>query len=154
MTEVIIVQPDINTPIDMSIDTQFDLIQQSLTKFKTNLTDMQQQLRTLEKTIKKEGKEKKTVKPMRQQKIVGFNIPEKIKPELCVFMQLPPESTSTRNAATSFITEYIRAHNLQDMIDRRIIHLNETLALLFKMELTAKLTYFNLHKQISDLFIR
>jgi chromatin remodeling complex protein RSC6 len=147
MTELIIVQPD--------IDAQFNLIQESLTKFKTNLTDIQQQLRALEKTVKKEAKESKKreqVKP-RQQKITGFNIPEKIKPELCTYMKLA-DNTSTRNAVTSFITEYIRANNLQDMSDRKVIHLNAELAALFKMELTDKLTYFNLHKHISGLFIR
>ena len=91
---------------------------------------------------------------MRQQKIVGFDIQEKIKPELAGFMQLPIDSTSTRNAVTTYITEYIRQQKLQDMTDRKRINLNDDLVGLFKMTETPQLTYFNLHKYISSLFIR
>ena len=143
-------------PID--IDVQFDLLQQNLTKFKTTISDMQQQLRGLEKYVKKEIKETKKREPvklpLRQPKMIGFDMPEKITPELCAFMQLPGESTSTRNAVTTFMTEYIRQHKLQDMTDRKIIHLNAELAVLFKLTATDHVTYFNLHKHISALFIR
>lgn len=138
------------------IEVQFDTLQQTLTKFKTNITDLQQQLRTLEKSVKKETKEVKKKEPvMRQPKITGFDIQEKIKPELCQFMQLPPESTSTRNAVTSYITEYIKQNKLQDMTDRKCINTNETLAALFQLTTEKpQLTYFNLHKHISGLFQR
>jgi hypothetical protein len=151
------------------IDTQFEVIQQNLTKVKTSLSDMQQQLRTLEKTIKKEKKEhlaSTKAKPfqaklvpekaglMRQPKIIGFDIPEKITQELCGFMKLPPDSTATRNAVTLYITEYIREHKLQDMTDRKCIHCNEELGTLLKLAPSQGLTYFNLHKYISALFIR
>ena len=141
----------------VDIDTQFATIQQTLTKFKTYVSEIQQQMRTLEKsikTIKKEaGKGEAIGKVMRQPKIIGFDIPEKITPELCAFMKLSPESTATRNAVTFYITEYIRQHKLQDMTDRKRIGLNEELATLFKLtesKLTDyKLTYYNLHKHIS-----
>ena len=144
----------IETVVD--IDTQFEVLQQNLTKFKTTILDMQQQLRTLEKSVKKETKEpkKREIKPSRQLKIVGFDIQEKITNELCAFMQLPNDSTSTRNAVTTFMTEYIRKNNMQDMTDRKQIHLNDDLAALFKLSITDNLTYFNLHKHISSLFIR
>jgi hypothetical protein len=134
------------------IDTQFDLLNQNLTKLKTNLSDIQLQLRTLEKSVKKKRETKPP--PMRQPKIVGFDIQEKITNELCALMQLPNESTSTRNAVTTFMTEYIRKNKLQDMTDRKCIHLNDDLATLFKMSPTDHLTYYNLHKHISLLFIR
>ena len=142
-------------------ESQFDAIQQNLTKFKTNITDIQQQLRVLEKSlkegkkeIKKETKKAEPVsKPLKQLKIVGFDIPEKIKPELGTFMNIT-ESTSTRNAVTSFITEYIRANKLQDMTDRKCIHPDAALTALFKIPENTTLTYFNLHKYISGLFIR
>jgi hypothetical protein len=133
------------------IDTQFDLLNQNLTKLKTNLSDIQLQLRTLEKCVKKK---RETKPPLRQPKIVGFDIQEKITNDLCAFMQLPNESTSTRNAVTTFMTEYIRKNKLQDMTDRKCIHLNDDLATLFKMSQTDHLTYYNLHKHISSLFIR
>jgi chromatin remodeling complex protein RSC6 len=141
--------------METPLESQFDLIQQSLTKFKTNITDIQQQLKTLEKNIKKEAKEPKKREPtMKQLKITGFDIPEKITPELCAFMKLPSESTSTRNAVTLYITEYIRNHKLQDMTDRKCIQLDTDLAALFKLTENPQLTYYNLHKHISSHFIR
>jgi hypothetical protein len=145
----------IETVVD--IETQFEALQQNLTKFKTSILDMQQQLRTLEKSVKKETKKREpTAKPapLRQPKIVGFDIQEKITNELCAFMQLPNESTSTRNNVTTYMTEYIRKNNLQDMTDRKQIQLNHDLAALFKLNITDNLTYFNLHTHISSLFIR
>ena len=144
--------------IDM--EAQFDLLQQNLTKFKTTISDMQQQLRGLEKYVKKEIKENKKKEvskpppPLRQPKIIGFDIPEKITNELCAFMQVPADSSSTRNAVTTFITEYVRLNKLQDMTDRKLIHLNADLAALFKLTATDNVTSFNLHQHISALFIR
>jgi len=189
---VIVCEP----PKILDIDSQFSTIQQSLTKFKTYVSDIQQQLRTLEKSVKTAKKEEKKVseakvseakvseakvseakvseakvseakvseakvseakvseakvseaKITRQSKMNGFDIQQKITPALCAFMKLPPDSTTTRNAATLYITEYIRLNKLQDMNDRKRIHLNEEMATLFKLTDT-KLTYFNLHKHIS-----
>jgi chromatin remodeling complex protein RSC6 len=148
-----IVMPNEIAPAEIapSCAMQIETIQQSLTKFKTSITDLQVQLRTLEKSITKETK-KPVSKPMRQPKIIGFDILEKITPELGAFMKLPPETLTTRNAATLYLTEYIRIHQLQDLTNRRMIHLNPELAALFK--LTTSLTYFNLHKHISAHFIR
>jgi hypothetical protein len=141
----------------VDIETQFEVLQQNLTKFKTTILDMQQQLRLLEKSVKKETKKREPVvksAPLRQPKIVGFDIQEKITNELCAFMQLPNESTSTRNNVTTYMTEYIRKNNLQDMTDRKQIQLNDELAALFKLKITDNITYFNIHKHISSLFIR
>jgi chromatin remodeling complex protein RSC6 len=149
-----------STTVD--VDTQFDLLQQSLTKFKTNLSDIQQQLRVLEKTIKmdkkkeqKETKEQKESKPkeLKQTKIIGFDVQEKITDELSTFMTLPLGSTTTRNAVTAFITEYIRSNKLQDMTDRKRIHLNSELATVFNLTTADVMTYFKLHNYISKLFL-
>ena len=118
---------------------------------------MQGQMRTLEKSVKQLKKEipKKPTQPtvLRQPKIIGFDIPEKISPELSQFLQ-SSEPVSTRNAATSFITNYIRQKKLQDMTDRTRINLNPELAVLFKLPVTEPLTYFNLHKYINSHFMR
>jgi chromatin remodeling complex protein RSC6 len=135
-----------------TIETQFELLQQNLTK-------IQQQLRTLEKTVKKETKKRESsvavkAPTMRQSKIIGFDVQEKLIPTLCAFMNLPPESTSTRNNVTSYITQYICQHKLQDMTDRKCIHLNSELTALFQLETTPTITYFSLHKHMSKLFVR
>lgn len=142
-------------PPTSELELQFDTIQQNFTKLKTSITDIQCQLRTLKTAVKKESKGPQKKEPkMRQAKITGFDIQEKITPELAAFMRLPVDSTSTRNAVSAYITEYIRQQKLQDMTDRKCINLNESLAGLFKMTENPHLTYFNLHKHISSLFVR
>lgn len=133
------------------LDIQLDQIQQNLTKLKTGIAAIQSQIRVLEKTVKKESKAMK----LRQPKIIGFDIPEKIKPELAAFMNLPPEDCkSTRTAVTTYISEYIRQNKLQDMTDRKKIKLNDALATLFLITEDSPLTYYNLHKYINSLFIK
>ena len=137
------------------LELQLDTIQQKFTNLKTSITDIQCQLRTLKTAVKKESKVPQKREPkMRQAKITGFDIQEKITPELAAFMKLPVDSTSTRNAVSAYITEYIRQQKLQDMTDRKCINLDESLAGLFKMTENPHLTYFNLHKHISSLFVR
>jgi len=148
-------EPTIEIQPCNEIETQFNLIQQNLTKFKTNISEIQLQLRNLEKTVKKESK-KPPVKSSaaRQPKITGFSILEKITPELCSFMKLQADSLATRNDVTAYLTEYIRENKLQDMTNRRNININDELATLFKLTPDIQLTYFNLHKYISSLFVR
>jgi len=145
----------VDLPPTSELELQLDTIQQSFTNLKTSITDIQCQLRTLKTAVKKESKGPQKKEPkMRQAKITGFDIQEKITPELAAFMKLPVDSTSTRNAVSAYITEYIRQQKLQDMTDRKCINLDESLAGLFKMTENPHLTYFNLHKHISSLFIR
>ena len=145
----------VELPPTSELELQFDTIQQSFTKLKTSITDIQCQLRTLKTAVKKESKGTAKKEPkMRQAKITGFDTQEKIKPELAAFMRIPLASTTTRNAVTGYITEYIRQQKLQDMTDRKRINLNDELAGLFKMTENPQLTYFNLHKYISSLFVR
>jgi chromatin remodeling complex protein RSC6 len=86
---------------------------------------------------------------------MGFDVSEKITPELAAFMQLPSDQKATRNAVTQYITEYIRQNKLQDMTERKNINLNTDLTALFKLTLEkdqTQLTYFNLQKHINALF--
>ena len=114
---------------------------------------------------------------MRQPKITGFDVAEKISPALSKFMAgisstaqpaagsstaqpaagsttQPAAGSSSHNAATTFITDYIRRNKLQDMTDRQQIHLNAELAALFQLDINDKtLTYFNLQKHLSKHFL-
>ena len=149
--------------IDISL--QFTAIHQTISTFKTNLADLQQQLNGLEKIVKKPTKETKSTKetkPTKETKNIVFDILQEIKPELSEFMKLPTTmsddgkpitTTTSRNIVTNYITDYIQTHKLQDMNNRKYIHLNEELALLFKLEANEKITYFNIHKYINNLFI-
>ena len=114
------------------------------------LSDIQQQLRTLEKNnklIKKEeakeaaketsaakdaAKEtkKSEIDNKKQKKITGFNVCEKMSNELCDFMKLPHNSVSPRTTITKYITEYIHNNKLQDTTERKNIQMDHQLKLL------------------------
>jgi chromatin remodeling complex protein RSC6 len=164
-----------------NIEALFDSIQQNFAQIKTTIVDFQGQLRNLEKAVKTEVKneiknevkneikKRDSLKPMpvalapalapinkiKPTKIMGFDVSEKITPELAAFMQLPSDQKATRNAVTQYITEYIRQNKLQDMTERKNINLNTDLTALFKLTLEkdqTQLTYFNLQKHINALF--
>jgi hypothetical protein len=160
-----------------NIEALFDSIQQNFAQIKTTIVDFQGQLRNLEKSvkteikneIKNEIKKRDSLKPIpaalaptpapvnkiKPIKIMGFDVSEKITPELAAFMQLPIGGSATRNAVTQYITEYIRQNKLQDMTERKNINLNTDLTALFKLTLEkdqTQLTYFNLQKHINALF--
>ena len=155
-----------------NIEALFDSIQQNFAQIKTSITDFQGQLRNLEKSVKTEIKNEtkkrdpvpvpvKLVDPvktntLKQTKITGFDITEKITPELADFMQLPAEQKATRNSVIQYITEYIRQNKLQDMSERKKINLNAELSSLFRLTIDkdqTQLTYFNLQKHINALFL-
>ena len=62
--------------------------------------------------------------------------------------------THIQDDKTFTINEDISQNKLQDMTDRKLIHLNDDLAAVLNMSPTDHVTYFNLHKHISSLFIR
>ena len=155
-----------------NIEALFDSIQQNFAQIKTSITDFQGQLRNLEKSVKTEIKNEtkkrdpvpvpvKLADPvktntLKQTKITGFDITEKITPELAVFMKIPAEQKATRNSVIQYITEYIRQNKLQDMSERKKINLNAELSSLFRLTIDkdqTQLTYFNLQKHINALFL-
>jgi len=155
--DIQIIAPSVNDEIS------FNSIQQNLTKLKTQMmtgiSDIQQQLRMLEKQNKilrkEEAKETKEAKKndgdnKKQKKLTGFNISEKMSNELCDFMKLPHNSKSPRTSITKYILDYIRTNKLQDNTERKYIQMDDKLKTLFKLEnIDNELTYFNIHKYIN-----
>ena len=142
-----------------SIDSQFNSLLSDLTIFKTYLSDIQTKVRLLEKTVKSEIKneQKNKIKQERIKKVqqpTGFDKPVPVSDELCLFMNKPLKSLIGRTEATNYITNYIRHHKLQDMLDRKIIKPNEALnALLHLSPSSEPLTYFNLQKYLNLHFM-
>ena len=149
------------TPVQTvpSIDSQFNSLLADLTIFKTYLSDIQTKVRLLEKTVKSEIKneQKNKIKQERIKKVqqpTGFDKPVPVSDELCLFINKPLKSLIGRTEATNYITNYIRHHKLQDMLDRKIIKPNEALnALLHLSPSSEPLTYFNLQKYLNVHFM-
>jgi 5-bromo-4-chloroindolyl phosphate hydrolysis protein len=157
------------------VDAQFSDVNQKIITFKTQLTELQQQMKTLEKTIKKENKVAQAVQQAQQiqppvvaakktRKIGSFDLPEYMSDELCAFLNIPVSEDNThrnqisRAEATKQVLNYIQQENLQDKTDRVNINPDAKLSNLFKFandpegKGREKLTYFNIHKYLNYHF--
>ncbi len=95
------------------------------------------------------GRRKKAKDPNAPKKAPsGFAKPTKITKELAEFLGLQEGDLIARPKAISKVSDYVKAHSLQDEKDGRIIHLDrdggEVLATLLNIARDTELTYFNL----------
>lgn len=146
--------------INTLIETTFNSIQEGLTSLKTQIATLQQQLKLLEQNLSVSVSaatpiatpQTKPPAEKKQRKITGFCVKEPLSAELCVFMQLEPQSTSSRTTVSSFIMNYIRTQKLQDTTEPKNIKADASLQSLFKLRDEDQLTYFNIQKYIGQLF--
>ena len=135
-----------------SIFDQFEVIVDSLSHFRIQVNTIQQQIRQLEKNVKKEMKGLKKVaaksKNKGNKKPSGFANPTKVTKELCEFMK-----RSEGTEVTRALISYIKANNLQNKANKKIILPDEKLKFLLGINQEQELTYFNLQKYMNKHFI-
>ena len=138
-----------------NIFDQFEVIIDSLSHFRIQVNTIQQQIRQLEKNIKKEMKGLKKVadknKNKGNKKPSGFANPTKVTKELCEFMNKQEGTQIARTEVTRALISYIKANNLQNKANKKIILPDEKLQFLLGINENQELTYFNL--QISTSFL-
>jgi len=84
----------------------------------------------------------------------GFVKPTLISKELATFLNKPHGSEMARTEVTKEINSYIRANQLQDKKNGRVIRPDTKLANLLKIGKNDELTYFNLQKYMSPHFAK
>ena len=138
------------------VSEQFNGLLNTLTTFRSQITAVQQQLRGLEKTVKKELKcARKAVEKHKRRgnrKPSGFARPAKISAELCKFMSKDEGAEVARTEVTQFIIKYISEHELQNPENRKIIRPDASLKQLLGVEEGDEVTYFNLQKYMNKHF--
>ena len=136
---------------------QFGIIIDSLSHFRIQVNTIQQQIRQLEKNIKKEMKGLKKVaeksKNKGNKKPSGFANPTKVTKELCEFMNKQEGTQIARTEVTRALISYIKANNLQNKANKKIILPDEKLKFLLGINQEQELTYFNLQKYMNKHFI-
>ena len=136
---------------------QFGVIIDSLSHFRIQVNTIQQQIRQLEKNIKKEMKGLKKVaeknKNKANKKPSGFANPTKVTKELCEFMNKQEGTQIARTEVTRALISYIKANNLQNKENKKIILPDEKLKFLLGINQEQELTYFNLQKYMNKHFI-
>ena len=140
-----------------NIFNQFGIIIDSLSHFRIQVNTLQQQIRQLEKNIKKEMKVLKKVseksKNKGNKKPSGFANPTKVTKELCEFMNKQEGTQIARTEVTRALISYIKLNNLQNKTNKKIILPDEKLQFLLGINEEQELTYFNLQKYMNKHFI-
>jgi chromatin remodeling complex protein RSC6 len=139
---------------------QFTTINDSLTLFKMQITNLQKVVKTVEKDVKKElkniNRDKKKEKLKTKRAPSGFAKPTKVTKELCEFMNKPEGSEIARTEVTKALVNYIKENNLIELGEdskNKIVPDEKLKSLLgiHNEELNA-LTYFNIQKYMNKHF--
>ncbi len=144
-------------PVTEEICEQFNTIYDSLSVFKTQITSMQNQLKLLEKNVKKQmkGLKKEVVKKQKKGNRApsGFAKPSKVTKELCEFMKKEEGTEIARTEVTRALVSYIKENKLENLENSKIILPDDKLKELLDIKDDQELTYFNIQKYMNKHFI-
>lgn len=135
----------------------FNEIVSTLSTFRSQITLLQNQIKGLEKTTKKQIKTME--KELSKRKIRGkrepggFARPTKISEGLCEFLEKPVGSEVARTEVTQYIVKYIKNNDLQNPKNRKEICADEKLKKLLDLKGDEELNYFNLQTHMNKHFI-
>lgn len=149
------VEPE--APVD-AIDQEFVAVLGALTAFRSRVTVLQNQVRTLEKSVARRirllRREAKKNKNKGNRKPSGFAVPTKITDELCDFMNKPRGTEVARTEVTQYIIQYIKDNDLQWAENRKIIKPDGALESLLDVGNGDEVTYFNLQRYMNRHFVK
>jgi len=143
---------------DSSVITeQFATLLNSLSSFKSQMSMLSAQVKSIEKNVKKQMKQlqREVVKNKNKgnRKASGFAVPTKISNELCKFMGKAEGSEMARTEVTKYIINYIKSNNLPDKKNKKVINPDTALKSLLDIKPTEEVTYFNLQRYMNKHFV-
>jgi chromatin remodeling complex protein RSC6 len=115
------VKNTVSKEVVTDVSDGFKTITDSLALFKLQISTLQQQLKVLEKNVKKEMK--KSAKSTKSKKVKddtkvkapsGFAKPTKVTNELCSFLGKPEGTEVARTEVTKALVSYIKENGLQE----------------------------------------
>lgn len=147
----------VEEPVEVTEPTlsdDFNTVLAELASWRSTITSLTAQVRALrtrsEREVKAAQKAGRKRKSNRQPS--GFVKPTLISTELASFLGKPKGTEMARTEVTREINKYIRANNLQDPSNGRVIRADTKLRKLLKLNKSDELTYFNLQKYMSPHF--
>lgn len=133
---------------------KFKTILDSLNNYKSDINNLIQEVKALEKETQKELKSMK--KEINKRKInkkpSGFATPSRISNELCDFMNIDQGSKRARTEVTQYLIQYINDKNLQNENNKRIINPDQKLKSLLDVQENEQVDYFNIQKFMNKHF--
>jgi len=152
-----IIPTEVNT-VECPIDSQFSSILTNLSQFKLQITALANQLKGLEKTVKKEMRthKKEVSKKMSKgnRKPSGFAAASPISNKLCDFMGKTPGTEMARTEVTKFICAYIKQNSLATNENSRVIIPDDKLRDLLGTDDKDTVTYFNIQRFMNKHFTK
>ena len=142
----------------------FSEVMQAMNTFQSNLqatinalSQLKSEYKALEKKIQREARVTAKALSKRRRKAgtrapSGFVKPTRISDELAGFLGKEKGTEMARTAVTKEINSYIKAHDLKDAKNGRIIHPDAKLSKLLNVTKEDEVTYFNLQKYMSHHF--
>lgn len=145
------------SPATPTLSESFGELLGQLQALRSQLTSVTGQVRALQKRADRELKQahknsKKRAKRSGNRAPSGFVKPTRISTELANFLGKPKGTEMARTEVTREINKYIRANELQDKKNGRVIHADTKLRKLLKLNKSDELTYFNLQRYMSPHF--
>ena len=138
---------------------QFIEVLNTLGTFKTNISLLQKDIRTLERNVKRKiktlEKESKKNRNKGNKKPTGFASPSNVTSEICNFMNVPEGTKLARTEVTKFLIKYIKENQLQNPSQKKEIKPDKALRSLLDIKNNSNepLTYFNLQSKMNKHFV-
>jgi chromatin remodeling complex protein RSC6 len=153
-----IINEQLDEQVGNELFVQFEEIVNGLTIVKTQINNLQQNLKLLEKNVKKQmkGLKKEVTKNKNKgnRKPSGFAKPSKVTKELCEFMNKNEGTEIARTEVTKALVAYIKENKLENESNSKIITPDEKLKFLLGLEDGQELTYFNIQKYMNKHFVK
>lgn len=142
----------------------FTEVLESMNTFQANLqaiinslNQLKSEYKALEKKVQREARVTQKAMAKRKKKSgtrapSGFVKPTRISNELASFLGKEKGTEMARTSVTKEINSYIKAHDLKDPKNGRIIHPDAKLSKLLNVTKNDEVTYFNLQKYMSHHF--
>ena len=111
-------------------------------RIRANAKAIEKKASRMSKTMDKTNKKKRNA----PNKVSGFEKPTGISDELAKFVGVDVGTELARTAVSKKIHEYVKAHDLQNPENRRIINPDAKLKKLLNVKPTDEVSYFNLQK--------
>ena len=144
---------------DVPLDQQFKDILTRIQEFRTLATSLTADVRKLQKNVAREVRESNKKNRKRRVRTgddkrppSGFAKPALISDSLCQFLGKPSGTEMARTEVTKYLTQYIKAHALQDAENKRRINCDSALKSLLNVSDGDEVTYFNLQRYMKPHF--
>ena len=145
-------------PAELSLEDQFKDILTRLQQFRTLSQTLMADVKKLQKNVNRQVRESTRKNKKRKntegskRPPSGFAKPTLISDSLCQFLGVESGTMMARTEVTKHLTKYIKAHELQDEANKRIINCDSALAGLLNVKPSDEVTYFNLQRYMKPHF--